>query len=154
MEEDPDNDNVESGDTDDITFESMDRLLTVDTEEDELTQVQYDLPSHERCAAHTLNLVASTGVDKHLSSSPNSRNIYKSLLAKCSALWNKVNQLTVASDNSQEIVKRKLLVPDKTRWNSQYDAIVRIAENTMSELNELCMKIGVRSFVEREITFW
>lgn len=68
----------------------MDQLLTVDTEE-KLTQVQYDLSAHERCVAHTLSLVACTDIDKYLLTPQNLRTIYRSSLAKCSAVWNKVN---------------------------------------------------------------
>ena len=77
MEEDPDVlcDNIY---TDEATFENMDQVLTADID-DELTQVQYDLPAHERCAAHTLNLVASTDIEKHLSTS----STFKSNLQKC-----------------------------------------------------------------------
>ena len=151
MDEDPE-ESLENTDTEDVIFENMDQMLTVDTEND-LTQVQYDLPAHERCAAHTLSLIATTDIDKYLSTSPVSRNIYRSSFAKCSAVWNKTSRSTVASDSVQEIANRKFLVPSKTRWNSHYDAILRITENTTTELNELCTRMGLRSFAEKEIVF-
>ena len=143
---------LENTDTEEVIFENMDLLLTMDTEDDH-TQVQYDLSAHERCATHTLSLIATTDIDKFLSTSPISRNLYRSSVAKCSAMWNKASRSTVASDSIQEITKRKFIVPSKTRWNSHYEAMLRITENTISELNELCTRMGVRSFVEREIVF-
>ena len=151
MDDDSDK-SLENTETKEVIFENMDDLLTVNTEDDH-TQVQYDLPAHERCAAPTLNLIASTDIDKFLSISPISRNLYRSSVAKCSAVWNKASRSTIASDSIQEIVKRKFLVPSKTRWNSHYEPILRITENSTSELNELCTKMGLRSFVEKEIAF-
>ena len=142
---------LDNTDTEEVIFENMDLLLTMDIEDDH-TQVQYDLPAHERCAAHTLSLIATTDIDKFLSTSPISRNLYRSSVAKCSAVWNKASRSTVVSDSIQEITKRKFIVPSKTQWNSHYEAILRITENT-SELNELCTRMGVRSLVEREIVF-
>ena len=53
-----------------FVYKDLDGLLEVDDESTEdLTQLQYKLPSHQRCAAHTLNRVGSTHVDKYLSSS-------------------------------------------------------------------------------------
>ena len=98
MDEDPE-ESLENTDTEDVIFENMDQMLTVDTEND-LTQVQYDLPAHERCAAHTLSLIVTTDIDKYLSTSPVSRNIYRSSFAKCSVVWNKTSRSTVASDSA------------------------------------------------------
>ena len=118
--------------------------------EDDLTQLAYELPSHERCAAHTRNLAASSNVDKSLSSSSFKKHL-QIFFYKCITLRNKDSRSTVASDLVQEIVKQKLHVPTPTRWNLYFDAVLRIIENGSTQLNKLCTKLDVHCFSEREV---
>ena len=148
-----DEENVEN--EEEVTFENLHDLIILEqgNVEDDLTQLEYNLPPHERCAAHTLNLVASSDVDKYLSSCTVTRSIYQSSFGKCVALWNKAQRSTVASDNMHDKFKRKLLIPSPTRWNSYYDAVLRVVENSSSNLNEVCINIEIRCFSERELAF-
>ena len=97
---------------DDVTFTNLyDAIIPNQIEGDDLTQVEYQLPSHQRCASHTLNLMASTDVDKHLLSCSFSKSVYRSLFGKCTALWNKTSRSTLAANKMTEKLKRKLLIP-------------------------------------------
>ena len=97
-----------------------------------------------------MNLVAST---KSLPTSSLSKTVYRSSFTKCSALWNKASWSTLASDNVETSLKRKLIVPTQTCWNSYYDAVVRIIENESAKLDELCTKLNLCWFNKRELSF-
>ena len=138
---------------DDATFTDIHSVMMLEQNEDDQTQVEYELPPHQCCASHTLNLVASTDVDKHLLSSSLSKSVYRSSFGKCTALWNKTRRSTHAPDKMNEKLKKKLLTPSTTRWNSYYDAVARVIENPSATLNELCISIGLRIFTEKELSF-
>ena len=69
------------------------------------------------------------------------------------ALCNKASRSTVAADKVEEVAKRKLLVPTPTRWNSCYDTVVQITENSTTKLNKLCTGMGLHCFNDKEITY-
>ena len=126
-------------------------LLTGDAEDAQAGLLV--LPPHHRCAAHTLNLIANNEVDKWLATNPESRVVYRSATAKCSALWTKTSRSTVASDCLEEVGEKKLIVPTVTRWNSFYDAYARITEMPLTNINNLCTQFQIKCMNDREYQF-
>uniref|UniRef100_A0A8C6LRB2 BED-type domain-containing protein n=1 Tax=Nothobranchius furzeri TaxID=105023 RepID=A0A8C6LRB2_NOTFU len=134
---------------DDVTFSDLSEILSAENESDG----QLSLPPHRRCASHTINIICTRDVEKHLTTNAESRAVYRSSTAKCTALWTKSSRSTLASETVEEISKRKLLIPTSTRWNSFFDAVKRIAEIPMGELNTLCTKLGLKCFKDQEYQF-
>uniref|UniRef100_A0A8C6MM86 BED-type domain-containing protein n=1 Tax=Nothobranchius furzeri TaxID=105023 RepID=A0A8C6MM86_NOTFU len=134
---------------DDVTFSDLSEILSAENESDG----QLSLPPHRRCASHTINIICTRDVEKNLTTNAESRSVYRSSTAKCTALWTKSSRSTLASETMEEISKRKLLIPTSTRWNSFFDAVKRIAEIPMGELNTLCTKLGLKCFKDQEYQF-
>lgn len=134
---------------DDVTFLDLSEILSAENESDG----QLSLPPHHRCASHTVNIISTTDVEKYFTSNADSKAVYRSSTAKCTALWTKASRSTLASETVEEVTKRKLLVPTSTRWNSFYDAVKRITEIPMNELNTLCTKLGGKCFKDKEYQF-
>lgn len=136
-------------DDEDVTFTDVTELLSVN----ETVHAQITLPPHYRCASHTINLISTTDVKKYLESSPESRAVYISSMAKCSGLWTKASRSTVAAEAVEEASNRKLLVPSSVRWNSFYEAVCRVIDIPTAERNNLCAQFGIRCFSEKEYQF-
>ncbi|KAE8278102.1 hypothetical protein D5F01_LYC23827 [Larimichthys crocea] len=122
----------------------------------EETQEDYSLPPHQRCACHTLNLVATRDIEHALTQSEPFKRISRSTLAKCQGLWNKQHRSTQASDTIQEKLGCQLIVPNVTRWNSTYHAMECLNTCILTkqqEFYEVCEKLQVARFKSTEFTF-
>ncbi|RVE43346.1 hypothetical protein evm_011986 [Chilo suppressalis] len=93
---------------------------------DENITVDYHLPKHGRCAAHTLNLIATQDCKGAFHD-----KIFKKQMrltfGKCTGLWNKQNRSSVAADLIHHKLGKYLKTPNDTRWNSTYDSLLCIA---------------------------
>ena len=103
---------------DGIRFLDMDAVLEMEGDE----ELHFSLPPHQRCAAHTLNLIATNGVDK-AASTGSSRKMYRSAMGKCASIWNKAHRSSAAAEAVQDIANMRVSVPCVTRWSSEYLAI-------------------------------
>lgn len=119
-------------------------------EEDE--EPQYLLPHHQRCAAHTLNLVATNEVTKAASQGP-SRKVYRSAMGKCAAIWNKAHRSTVAAEAVKDIADMMVSVPCVTRWSSEYKAVAKLTALTDDQLSDICEQLSVPRLLAHEMTF-
>nr|XP_055057217.1 uncharacterized protein LOC129441571 [Misgurnus anguillicaudatus] len=135
----------ESDEDEEVTFTDVEQTLLTDFDG------QFSLPPHLRCASHTLNLVFHD-VEKWLKANE-SKIIYRSAVSKCSAMWTKANRSSVASELVENFFKKKLIVPTSTRWNSFHDALSRITDIPVAELNTVCTQFGIKCFTDREYLF-
>ena len=96
---------------------------------DDLTRAkegfEYQLPPHQRCAAHTLNLISTTDAQK-AEADPNYKRLSRSTFAKCSALWNKTSRSVQVAEMAKEKCGLNLIKPNATRWNSIFMAVQRL----------------------------
>ena len=149
-------DSGESGEGDnsenDVEFTDMQAVMDISNTSAEL---EYSLPPHRSCASHTLNLVATHDA-KMATEDQSYKKLYYSTMAKCSALWNKVTRSVQAAEIVHDELGMSLIVPNETRWNSQYDAVDKIrtiATTSESKLRAVFEKLSMAAFRPNELTF-
>lgn len=86
---------------------------------------EFQLPRHQCCACHILNLVASEDSTKATSNDAY-RKLYHSTFGKCNGLWNKCGRSTLPAETVEDVCSLQLLRPNKTRWNSLFMAVEHV----------------------------
>lgn len=112
----------------------------------------YLLPVHERCATHTLHLIASTDFKQ----ARLKNNIYKKLhdaaLAKCQALWNLCSRSPKACETYLEMTGKSPTSPCATRWNSYFNSIQDLLA-VQTSLSETMKMLKLPPLKENETHF-
>lgn len=85
------------------------------------------LPRHITCAAHSLNVIATTDITKIEQDAFN--KISKAVFKKLFSFWNLCSRSTVALDKVTELCDCKFPVPVVTRWNSMYNAVQKVVSH-------------------------
>ena len=77
----------------------------------------FRLPKHIRCAAHTLNLLATTDTQNFQKQNQTFKAISHRVFSKCQLLFNKQNQSSLSGDKIKNILGRYLITPNDTRYS-------------------------------------
>ena len=140
MEVDKENDEDEvSDELDNFMYHNITNDLDENSEHEE-----YDLPSHQRCACHTLQLIATGDADQ-AEENATYKKCSRSAFAKCQSFWNQSSRSVLAAEAVQSKCGMALIKPNKTRWNSVYRAVERliriIKEKGEDSLHLLCNEL-------------
>ncbi|CAI9738958.1 XP_042229523.1uncharacterized protein LOC121871369 [Octopus vulgaris] len=131
---------LEARDADEVEYISVVAIL------DESNSLDLNLPVHMKCAAHTVNLVASMDADNALDSTS-----YKSAYGK-----NLLSRSTVMADSILDALKRRLVVPNSTRWNSTYDSVVEVnnlLEKNRGAVHRVMRQQKLQTFTDSDVGF-
>lgn len=136
-------------DNDDMgCFENVGAVLDGESEQDMLLF----LPSLQRCASHTLDLIVSKDLWRALSQGTVCQMHY-STMAKCFAIWSRAHQFPVAFEGSEEIAKMPLVVPAVCRWNVEYCAVQKILSLSERQLTELSARLEIPRLQPQELVY-
>ncbi|XP_060921536.1 uncharacterized protein zgc:161969 isoform X2 [Labrus mixtus] len=140
---------VQDNDDDDIGFyENVGAILEGEPEQDMLLF----LPTVQRCASHTLELIVTEDFWQAVSQGPMCQ-LHYSTMAKVYSIWSKCHHLQVGMDAAEEIGKMALVVPAVVRWNVEYCAVQKVVSLSERELTELCARLEVSRMQPEETAF-
>ena len=151
-EEDDDvDDGMSSGTEEEASFEEEFQLQAIEQSEDE----DLLLSRHIRCASHTLSLVATTDARSALQHK-SFASLNHCTMGRCSALWTKSGR-PKSAEIIHNVLGCSLKIPCVTRWNSLYDAIIKLLKHKnilgklMTELDLPVLKSSELEFLQEYV---
>ena len=109
------------------------------------------MPTHIRCASHTLSLVATTDASVALKNSAAFSRLNHSAMGKCSSPRN-ASSRPKSAEVTERMCGSNLKTPCTTRWNSLYDSLKELNEKR-NVLNKLMPALNLPCFKEIELDF-
>lgn len=138
-------------DVEENQFEDLSKILS----EGEVSGdffLSYFLPPHQRCAAQTLNLIASKDLADAISKEPIQR-VHVSSTAKCALIWHKAQSALPLTDLVANIANIKSTDPCLTQWGSEYNFVQKITSLGDEQLTLLIDILDVPNFVPEETAY-
>lgn len=128
-----------------IVCENLDLQTDYLDEDDEDTEeFSNALPKQLRCVAHTLNLIGGD-FEKTLKLKHRLEyNMFKEAFTKLKKFLNLCSRSCVAREIVEKICNRTFPKPNKTRWNSKFDAI-NVAEEHKQNINKAIDAINLEA---------
>ncbi|XP_015368124.1 PREDICTED: uncharacterized protein LOC107164712 [Diuraphis noxia] len=146
-----DSDETEETDIDPTNIETIELTSVLGSPNIE-KPLDFSFPPHQRCAAHTLNLIAVNDISE-AEKDVAYRLMSKRVFGKCQKLFNKQNQSTICADQIKKYLGRYLITPNATRWNSYYDAI-KCVVNNIEKIEMICIELQLPIISKpREVAF-
>ena len=133
QEEEEEEELADKDEEEEVEFVNVSSLL------DEDDGFEFQLPKHQRCACHILNLIATADASKAVSND-SYKKLYYSTFSKCNALWNKWSRSSTAAETVEDTCSLQLVRPNATRWNSVFMAVERLLR-IVKEKGEAAMRV-------------
>lgn len=136
-------------------------LVTEFLEEAEQQNME-NIPVYRRCAAHTVNLLASKDTEHVPGWTAAPRPAFSKPAAKAQSLWNAQNRNTVTANEIKAALGKKFVTPGATRWNSSYDAYKCLVNMVLdvdrrNKLNQICQRQQpnpLPTITEEDVKVW
>ncbi|XP_041833130.1 uncharacterized protein LOC121634520 [Melanotaenia boesemani] len=121
------------------------------------TGLEYQLPRHQKCACHLLNLMSTVDAAATAATNDTYKRLSRSAFPKCSALWNKTSRSTMAFEIVERECKLQFLQPTQTRWSSLFLAVERVVciqkEQGEAAIQNVCTALKIKMFNPAEFGF-